>query len=79
LDQEDAVAVPRQAVFDRDGKTVVYRQKADGFEPVPVELGAATSGRVVIKTGLEADDVIALRDPTQAASGSGSAGSGGAP
>jgi len=76
LDQEDAVVVPRQAVFDRDGKTIVYRQKGDAFEPVPVELGAATSGRVVIKTGLAPGAVIALRDPTQAASGSGSAGSG---
>ena len=76
LDQEDAVVVPRQAVFDRDGKTIVYRQKADAFEPVPVELGAATSGRVVIKTGLSPGAVIALRDPTQSATGSGSAGSG---
>jgi len=76
LDQEDAVVVPRQAVFDRDGKTIVYRQKGDTFEPVPVELGAATSGRVVIKTGLQPGAVIALRDPTQSASGSGSAGSG---
>lgn len=79
LDQEDAIVVPRQAVFDRDGKTIVYRQKGDGFEAVSVELGAATSGRVVIKTGLEPGAVIALRDPTQAANGSGSAGSGGAP
>jgi multidrug efflux pump subunit AcrA (membrane-fusion protein) len=79
LDQEDAIVVPRQAVFDRDGKTIVYRQKGDGFEPVPVELGAATSGRVVIKTGLQPGAVIALRDPTQSASGSGSAGSGGTP
>ena len=79
LDQEDAIVVPRQAVFDRDGKTIVYRQKGDSFEPVPVELGAATSGRVVIKTGLEPGAVIALRDPTQSASGSGSAGSGAAP
>lgn len=79
LDQEDAIVVPRQAVFDRDGKTVVYREKGDRFEPVTVELGAATSGRVVIKTGLAPGDVIALRDPTQSASGSGSAGSGAAP
>ncbi len=78
LDQEDAIVVPRQAVFDRDGKTVVSRQQGDAFTPVAVELGAATSGRVVIKTGLSPGDVIALRDPTQAA-GSGSAGSGATP
>jgi HlyD family secretion protein len=82
LDQEDALVVPRQAVIDREGKNVVYKKTAKGFEPVPVELGAATSGRIVIKTGLASGDVIALRDPTQQAAGSGSAGasgSGGAP
>jgi hypothetical protein len=76
LDQQDALVVPRQAVFDKDGKNVVYKQTARGFDPVPVELGPATSGRVVIKTGLAAGDTIALRDPTVTAAGSGSAGSG---
>jgi len=75
LDQEDAMVVPRQAVIDREGKNIVYKRTAKGFTAVPVELGAATSGRVVIKTGLAAGDVIALRDPTQQAEGSGSAGS----
>jgi len=76
LDQQDALVVPRQAVVERDGKATVYRRGASGFEPVAVELGAATSGRVVIAKGLAAGDVIALRDPTQSAdqgSGSGSA------
>jgi hypothetical protein len=49
-----------------------------GFEPVAVELGPATSGRVVIARGLAAGDVIALRDPTQAADPAG-AGSGSNP
>jgi RND family efflux transporter MFP subunit len=74
LDQEDAIVVPRQAVFERDSKSVVYKQTPKGFEPVVVELGPATSGRVVIKSGLAAGDVIALRDPTRAVGqGSGSA------
>jgi multidrug efflux pump subunit AcrA (membrane-fusion protein) len=77
LDQEDALVVPREAVLDRDKQTVVYRLAAAGFEPVPVELGPASSGRVVITHGLSAGDVIALRDPTaapgQAGSGSGRA------
>jgi hypothetical protein len=77
LDQMDALVVPREAVVARDSKNVVYRKAASGFESVAVELGAATSGRVVITKGLAAGDVIALRDPTQArdqaGSGSGSA------
>jgi hypothetical protein len=76
LDQANAIVVPRQAVIDKDGKTIVYRKAAAGFVPVTVELGAATSGRVVIAKGLAAGDVIALRDPTQTlgqlGSGSGS-------
>jgi HlyD family secretion protein len=77
LDQEDALVVPRQAVIDRDSKNIVYRQapSSGGFEPVAVELGPATSGRVVVARGLAAGDVIALRDPTQAAAPAG-AGSG---
>jgi multidrug efflux pump subunit AcrA (membrane-fusion protein) len=82
LDQEDALVVPRQAVIARDSKNVVYRRSPAGFEPVAVELGPATSGRVVIARGLAAGDVIALRDPTRTAEpagqGSGSA-AGGAP
>lgn len=76
LDQANALVVPRQAVVDKDGKTIVYRKAGTGFVPVAVELGAATSGRVVITKGLAAGDVIALRDPThtldQLGSGSGS-------
>ncbi len=76
LDEESAIVVPRQAVFNKDTKNLVYRRGKTGFEPVPVELGPATSGRVVVKSGLAEGDEIALRDPTrtleQLGSGSGS-------
>jgi HlyD family secretion protein len=76
LDQEDAIVVPIQAVFTKESKSIVYRRTVTGFEPVPVELGAATAGRVVIKSGLHDGDAIALRDPTAKADATGSAGSG---
>ena len=63
LDQADALAVPRQAVFRDGGDSIVYRRGASGFEPVPVTLGAATAGRVVISEGLTEGDEIALREP----------------
>lgn len=76
LDQSDALVVPRQAVINKDGKNVVYRKtKTGSFDPVEVELGSGTSGRVVITKGLTAGDEIALRDPTRSvdqAMGSGS-------
>ncbi len=68
LDETDALIVPRQAIGNKDGKSFVYRRSPKGaFEQVVVELGAATSGRVVVKSGLAAGDVIAMRDPTKSA------------
>jgi len=65
-DLEAAISVPRQAVCSVEGANVVYRARRGGFEPVQVELGPAAMGRVVIESGLEEGDVIALRDPTAA-------------
>lgn len=68
LDQrKDALLVPRQAVFDREGRSIVYRQGRRGFEPVEVKLGASTMGRIVVESGVAAGDVLALRDPTRPA------------
>jgi HlyD family secretion protein len=64
----DAIVVPRQAIFDDDGKTFIYRETSGGeFEKIEVELGAASAGRVVIASGLEPGDRVALRDPTKGA------------
>jgi HlyD family secretion protein len=59
-----ALAVPRQAVFERGGRTVVYRRGTDGgFAPVGVTLGPSGMGRVVIAAGLRPGDIVALTDP----------------
>lgn len=73
-DLADAIAVPRQAVCSLDGAAVVYRRGRGGFEPVPVELGPAALGRVVVASGLADGDVIALRDPSLANGAGGSTG-----
>ena len=65
-DLDEAITVPRQAVCAVDGASVVYRWTRRGFEPVEVELGPAALGRVVIASGLEPGDRIALRDPSAA-------------
>lgn len=66
LADEQGLVVPRQAVVNKDGSNFVYRRSAKGgFEQVAVELGASTSGRVLVKSGLAAGDKIALRDPTR--------------
>ncbi len=63
--QPDALTVPREALFDRDGKKVAYVRRGGGFEPVEVTPGPAALGRVVIEQGLQGGDVVALRDPTR--------------
>ncbi|MEX1312418.1 MAG: HlyD family efflux transporter periplasmic adaptor subunit [Candidatus Sulfomarinibacteraceae bacterium] len=63
-DLDEAITVPRQAVCSLDGASVVHRWTRRGFEPVEVELGPAALGRVVIASGLDPGDRIALRDPT---------------
>ena len=62
--RDEALSVPREAVFDLEGKKVVYRYRGGTFDPVEVELGPAALGRVVVEKGLEQGDRVALRDPT---------------
>jgi len=65
LEEADGVlAIPRGAVFEKDGKRVVYRREAGAFVPVEITIGRQSVSRVVLDSGLAAGDVIALRDPT---------------
>jgi HlyD family secretion protein len=61
---EDVIAVPRGALFDKDGRRVVYRWEGGGFAPVEVTVSRNSISRVVVDKGLQAGDRIALRDPT---------------
>ena len=62
--RKEALLVPRQAVFEVDGKSVAYRLRRDGgFEPVVVRLGPSGPGRAVVEAGLAAGDRVALVDP----------------
>lgn len=62
-----ALSVPRNAIFEKDGKPIVYRRSGSGFQATPVTLGPAAVGRVVVAGGLSEGDVIALRDPESGA------------
>lgn len=64
LHEEEALVVPRPALFDREGGWIAYRRDPRGsFVPATVKLGTSTAGLVTIASGLAAGDVIALRDP----------------
>jgi multidrug efflux pump subunit AcrA (membrane-fusion protein) len=64
-ERDDVVTVPRQAIFESEGRTVVYALRGGDFEPLEVELGPASLGRVVIDSGLEEGERVALFDPTR--------------
>lgn len=57
--------IPLDAVFEKDGKTVVYRMNNGAPEETEVKLGKKNSDYVIIEEGLNPDDRVALRDPTQ--------------
>ena len=67
--------VPRLAVFQKDGKQIVYLKKSSGFEQLQVTVGSQNESRTALD-GLKAGDQVALIDPTaprkSSASGSGS-------
>ena len=60
-----AFSIPRQAIFEKQGKKLVYRKNGSKFEPVTIEIGSSSAGRVVVTKGLKQGDEIALRDPTE--------------
>lgn len=58
-DRADALVVPRSAVAESEGRSVVYRVADDGrAEPVTVVLGPGSPGRAVVEKGLVAGDRI---------------------
>jgi multidrug efflux pump subunit AcrA (membrane-fusion protein) len=58
----NAVHVPRQAVFDKNGRNFVYLQTGDRFEQRDIKVENATESRAIV-SGLNEGDVIALVDP----------------
>lgn len=58
----NAVHVPRQAVFEKNGRNFVYLQTGDRFEQRDIKVENATESRAIV-SGLNEGDVIALVDP----------------
>jgi multidrug efflux pump subunit AcrA (membrane-fusion protein) len=66
----DALHVPAQAVFQKNGKpTVFVQQKNKKFEPREVQLVKQSESMMVLASGVKAGDIVALSDPTAQKSG----------
>jgi multidrug efflux pump subunit AcrA (membrane-fusion protein) len=61
----DALHVPRQAVFDKNGRNFVYLKKGNRFESHDVKVTNLTESRAIV-SGLGEGDEIALVDPETA-------------
>jgi len=71
-----AVSIPGEAVFEREGKKIVYCKRSRGFETQEVKVRALSGGRAVLE-GLQPGTVVALVNPEARASEKAKAGSSG--
>jgi multidrug efflux pump subunit AcrA (membrane-fusion protein) len=56
--------IPAQAVFEREGRRIVYVKSGSGFEPRPITTSKRSESVFVVSDGLKRGEVIALADPT---------------
>lgn len=61
--RQNVLYVPRQSLFSKDGKRVVFVKSGNGFEPHDVKVQCETESRAAIE-GLKAGVQVALADPT---------------
>ena len=60
----DVIHVPAQAVFQKGGQYLVYVQAKGKFEPRPVKLVKQSESMMVIASGVEPGEIVAMADPT---------------
>ncbi len=59
----NAINVPTQAVFEKDGKPVVYVKTDRGFEARNIQIFKRSESVMVLTSGVKPNDVVALADP----------------
>jgi hypothetical protein len=60
----NALHVPAQAVFEKNGKPLVFVQKNGKFEPREIQLVKRSESTMVLAGGVEPGEIIAMADPT---------------
>jgi hypothetical protein len=61
----DVIHVPAQAVFQKNGQFLVYVHGKNGkFEPRPVQLVKQSESMMVISSGVQPGEIVAMADPT---------------
>ena len=62
-EREEVVVVPRQAVFQEGDVYWVYKRDRGSFSATPVDVGGGSAALVIVESGLEEGDLIALARP----------------
>jgi hypothetical protein len=65
----NALHVPVQAVFDKNGKQIVFVQRGKKFEERPVQIAKRSESTMVLTGGVAPNDTVALADPFEKKSG----------
>jgi HlyD family secretion protein len=61
----DALAIPVQASFQKEGATLAYVWRGSKFIPQLIQVSRRSGDRILVARGLQPGDRIALQDPTQ--------------
>jgi multidrug efflux pump subunit AcrA (membrane-fusion protein) len=59
----NAIYIPAQAIFEKDGKPIVYVQSGRQFEERSVTLLRRSEATMVVSAGLKPGEMVALADP----------------
>lgn len=63
-----AVSIPGEAIFDHDGKKIIYCKRGHGFEMQEVKVRAVSEGRAILD-GVPSGTVVALVNPEKKLAG----------
>jgi multidrug efflux pump subunit AcrA (membrane-fusion protein) len=60
----NSILIPLEAIFSKNGRSMVYVLSGAKFQERAVELGRRNATQAVVLKGLRAGERVALRDPT---------------
>ena len=60
----DAIQIPTQAVFQKNGHAVAYVLRGSKFAEQPIQVGQRSEGMVVVMAGLTTGERVAMEDPS---------------
>lgn len=60
----NAISIPTQAVFEKDGKLIVFVKTGSRFEERPFKALKRSESTMVVESGLQPGEFVALADPT---------------